>query len=344
LASSIDAPYGPVDPNDVCDLVKNGSPDLYNARPKRYITKDEAKYRGWPHFWEPYKYSPCKTGHNAARYVTNIAACVDCRRVKEGLLPIYPTQAQLEQMNRTGPGTAVAAPRDKSLPDDLETRFLAQYAQTKDFEKAAGAVQTEVAEFISRLSYKPIFRKAVHQLETDLEIKKTEPVTAPFAWDDEKRKVLIITYINTGEMTKALAAIKCSPYQFHKEVSDNPSFRSELEDAEPFVHQLYKWTTESLAVKGDARSLMRMAASLFPDQFGERLKLDMNVKAVRSPDAIQAEFTQILERLDRKNLLRITETVEGDFRDVTSAGTGPDSEVGGGGGPVGEHHDNSDLV
>lgn len=71
----------------VCDSVVDGRPDMYNSPAKRPVTVEEATKHGWPHWYDGV--SQCPQGHIAARYVTNPALCVDCKRVADGKPAIY---------------------------------------------------------------------------------------------------------------------------------------------------------------------------------------------------------------------------------------------------------------
>src|SRR5580692_6776335 len=69
-------------PETVAPL-RDGHPDLYNYVPTRFVSKDEAKARGWRLFWTG---EICVTGHRAARYISNPSVCTDCQRIERGKL------------------------------------------------------------------------------------------------------------------------------------------------------------------------------------------------------------------------------------------------------------------
>lgn len=55
-------------------------PDLASCYPSRIVTRDEARARGWPCYFEG---AVCSRNHLAPRFVAN-GGCVDCRREKAG--------------------------------------------------------------------------------------------------------------------------------------------------------------------------------------------------------------------------------------------------------------------
>jgi len=99
-----------IDPSTVAPL-RDDKPDLYSYQPTRFVSKDEAKARGWKHFWTG---ELCVTGHRAARYVANASMCVDCIRVGKGQLPVYgkgvPELEAARRRNYTQKNTVAAGP------------------------------------------------------------------------------------------------------------------------------------------------------------------------------------------------------------------------------------------
>src|ERR1700691_3501822 len=69
-------------------LTQRDNPDLYSDVPIRFVSKEEAKRRGWSWYWHGIR--ECRYGHAAARRTSNEQICSDCERVKNGKDPIYP--------------------------------------------------------------------------------------------------------------------------------------------------------------------------------------------------------------------------------------------------------------
>ena len=60
---------------------------MYNYVAKRIVERTEAEKMGWIHYFDGR--TSALNGHIAARYVSNNAICVDCKRLAEGKPAIY---------------------------------------------------------------------------------------------------------------------------------------------------------------------------------------------------------------------------------------------------------------
>lgn len=295
-------------PETVAPL-RDGKPDLFNYMPTRFVSKDEAKARGWTHFWTG---EICVTGHRAARYVSNSSECVDCHRIEQGKLPVYgkgvPELEAARKRNYTQKNTqTIVGP---PVPNAAEKLFLTKYAELKDFSLAADACGRTEAEFLAILSWNTTFREAVNRLEESLGIARTQQVTEFFDWTEDKRRVFLITYANTADMKQALRSVGATNVQFHKELSDNSDFQKDFEDATQVARAVFDHAAGAAAVKGDARMLGRIAANFFPEKYGENLKMDLNVKQNLTLDQAHAQLATILSRFNRQGLLSAAESTD----------------------------------
>jgi hypothetical protein len=336
-----------IKPETVAPL-RDGKPDLFNYRPTRFVSKDEAKARGWTHFWTG---EICVTGHRAARYVSNASECTDCHRIEQGKLPVYgkgvPELEEARRRNYTQKNTqTIVGP---PVPTIAEKRFLEQYATLKDFALAADAVGRNESEFLAILSWNKTFRDAVNLLEESLGITRTGNITEEFDWTDDKRRAFLITYANTADMKQALRAIGATNVQFHKELSDNADFQRGFDDATQVARAVFDHAAGAAAIKGDAKMLGRIAANFFPEKYGENLKVDLNVKQNLTLDQAHAQLTALVSRFDRQGLLPATAAaedavVEAEYRVVEPAGDDEaDSDLEPAGADPGSDP-NSDLV
>jgi hypothetical protein len=100
----------------VTDGIVDNRPDMYNYVAKRIVEKDEAGKMGWTHYYDGH--SMCVNGHVAARYVSNTAICVDCKRLGEGKPAIYTPGASAESLI--------------GLPDHVNPIAQAKFAWTAD--------------------------------------------------------------------------------------------------------------------------------------------------------------------------------------------------------------------
>jgi hypothetical protein len=311
-----------INPETVAPL-RDGRPDMYNHQPTRFVSKDEAKARGWKHFWTG---EICVTGHRAARYVRNGSICVDCHRIEQGHLPVYgkgvPELEAARKRNYTQKNTSPAGP---AQPNAAEKLFLMKYAELKDFTLAAEACGRSEAEFLAILSWNTTFRDAVNRLEESIGIARTQQISEDFDWTDDKRRSFLITYANTADMKQSLRSVGATNVQFHKELSTNGEFQRDFDDAAQIARSVFDHAASAAATKGDARMLGRIAANFFPEKFGENLKVDLNVKQNLTLDQAHAQLTALVSRFDRQGLLPAAATaedavVEAEYRVVESAG------------------------
>jgi|SRR3984885_11248858 len=288
-----------IKPETVAPL-RDGRPDMYNHQPTRFISRDEARARGWKHFWTG---EICVTGHRAARYVANGSICVDCQRVERGQIPVYGKGVpELEAARRRSYTQKNTAPV-QAQPSNAEKLFLTKYAEQKDFALAADACGRSESEFLAILSWNEMFRTAVNRLEESLGITRTQKVSAEFDWTEDKIDSFLITYANTADMTKSLRSIGATNVQLHKELSENGDFQRRFEDASQIARSVFDHAASAAATKGDARMLGRIAANFFPEKFGENLKVDLNVKQNLTLDQAHAQLTSLVSRFDRQGLL-----------------------------------------
>jgi hypothetical protein len=336
-----------LDPSTIAPLL-DGRPDFYNHQPTRFVSKDEALGRGWKHFWTG---ELCVTGHRAARYISNTSVCTDCKRIEQGKLPVYgkgvPELEAARKRNYTQKNTVAisAAP----VPNSAEKNFLGKYAELKDFAMAAEACGRTEPEFLAILSWNATFRDAVNRLEESIGVARTLKVTEYFDWDEDKRRSFLLTYANTADMKQALRSIGATNVQFHRELTDNEDFHRQFDEAAEISKSVFDHAASASAIKGDSRMLGRVAANLFPEKYGESLKMDLNVKQNLSLDQAHAALTALVSRFDRQGLLSAPERQDEPFieADYTVDGPAPSDADDQDNGAEGEDpgpDPNSDLV
>ena len=312
-----------VDPATIAPL-RDDKPDMYNYVPTRFVTKDEAKARGWKHFWVG---ELCVTGHRAARYTGSPSTCVDCIRIEKGILPVYgkgvPQLEEARRRNYTQKHTKNLV-QGAPIPSLAEKRFLEKYAELKDFALAADALGRNESEYLALLSWNKTFRDAVNLLEESIGVTRTQSVTDEFDWTEDKRRVFLITYANTADMKQSLRSVGATNIQFHKELNDNADFQRKFDDATQVSKAVFDHAASAAATKGDARMLGRIAANLFPEKYGENMKVDLNVKQNLSLDQAHAQLTSLLSRFDQQGLLSAPRAdedsaTETEYRDIEPA-------------------------
>ncbi|MGP6156247.1 MAG: hypothetical protein ACLPYS_01700 [Vulcanimicrobiaceae bacterium] len=349
---SDDKKWPKIRPETVAPL-RDGRPDLFNNQPTRFVSLEEAKARGWKHFWTG---EPCINGHRAARYASNPSHCVDCTRIDQGRLPVYGKGVpELDTPRGAGgfarPYTrrAGAAAPTAAQPSSSERLFLTKYAELKDFTLAAEACGRTEAEFLAILSWNETFRDAVNRLEESLGVARTQEISEFFDWDDTKRKSFLFTLANTADMKQALRSVGVTNVQFHRELADNADFQSKFDEATQMSRAVFDHAAGAAAIKGDAKMLGRIAANFFPEKYGESLKMDLNVKQNLTLDQAHAQLTALIQGFDRQGLLTAPSEAEGAVIDAEYAVVEPQADAPGDPAPESESADegtdpNSDLV
>lgn len=282
----------------IAPLNREGHPDLYNFMPTRLVPLDEATARGWPQFFDG---RTCRYNHTAPRYVVNPKICVDCRRIKNGKAPIggrnggqseYKSQPYKQRDLKAGDGQLV--PVKPPEPDRLEKLFLEKYAAVKNLEQAAQLAGTTAASIHARLSISAVFKAATNDLESRLGIRQTVPETGPFEWDEDKRARLITVYVDTGDIALARDAIFVTPSEYYRELDRNSAFSARLADAEPLAMNSLEERAIQQALAGNDKLLMKTLAAKKPDQYRDRLGVDMNVTSKLTDAQIDARLLQVI--------------------------------------------------
>ncbi len=297
-----------VDPKEIAPLNKEGQPDLMNYMPTRFVPLDEAKQRGWSHFYEG---APCRYGHRAPRYVSNPRMCVDCFRISRGktVLTASPVSSDVEykkprdytqrkQALAALPATSATpplAPVGPLEPDRLEKRFLADYADVRDLDAAAQRSGMTAAQIIARMSWSKVFAEAVAALEERLSLNHIDVPSGPFEWTDEKRQRLIEIYVDTGDIATARDSIRVTPSEYFRELERNPAFSAMYAEAEPLAINALEERAQQLALAGNDKLLQKVLAAKKPE-YRERVQMDMSVTEKLTDEQLNAQLSRLVGR------------------------------------------------
>lgn len=266
---------------EICPLNQQGLPDMYRHVPKRFVPVAEATARG---FSMAYDGRTCRYGHQSAFWVSNENRCVECERKKKGLPPIYPTskaqtfyaEPRTPRKDATTPIVIQAPSIKQPEPDRNDKAFLTALAELRDFNAAAIAAGSTRALIESRISCNKLFADAVSDMCDRNMIQRPPPRRKKFEWDDEKRELLVTTYIDTGELESARAAVGCSPSQFYAEVDSNHAFRTALDEAAPRAARVLEDVGIRLSKAGNDKLLTATLKAKLPNEYGDRIKLDIH--------------------------------------------------------------------
>lgn len=350
------AKWPDIDPATVAP-VRDGRPDMANYMPTRFVTLEESRARGWKHYFIG---ETCLHGHIAPRYTSTPGQCVDCEHVKKGRKPIggkgVPRAARAGKRSTRIPDAdapprqlaplvgsrSVSAEREPTL---LEKQFLQFYAQKRNFAEAAQALGKSPAEFQARLSYSSPFREAVRFLEDQYGLGHTSLLTDDFEWTDDKRKVLLRVYVNTGDLAEAIRVTGCNNWDYEEELRANPEFAAALELAEDPAKRALAREAVSRGLRGNDRLLQSVLEANLPE-YSKRLDINFNVKQLTDEQLDQRLF-QLLERANVVGLITGPDepgAIEGEASEAYTPGK---DEVGGDAGEAGAPPDtesNCDLL
>jgi hypothetical protein len=283
--------------------VKDGKPDTYNYLPTRFISEAEAKFRHWKHF---YVGDVCEHGHKAPRYISNPRQCVDCHRLRERR-PTIGGKGNAEYTSKITPYSERKSKREAGIivpvqprplePDAREKRFLVEYARLRDFNVAANFMGVDPAIFRAALSYSKVFLDAVNSLEDQLGLSRSFSVNEEFEWDDDKRRILVQMYVNTGDLGLARDAIQVSNSAYQAELQENADFAQQMDEAEPLAARVMEEVAVRRARNGDGKLLERWLTANMADKYGQKLKVDMNVTEKMTDAQVNARLLGGLHQL-----------------------------------------------
>jgi hypothetical protein len=335
--------FPPIDPLTIAPLTSDGWPDLYNNMPSRFVSRAEAKARGWPTFFDG---SACRYGHRAPRYMSNPRLCIGCHRLSKGKpligstdggTPEYkPRTYKQRAVPAAAPAAAVAvAPLE---PDRLEKRFLEAYASYRDVDLAAKHASMTGAQVEARMSYSAVFKAAVNALEDRLGIKHTNPAPAVFIWTAELRARFIQVYVDTGDIASARDAIRVTPSECFAEIDRNADFAESIRAAEPLAVQALEEKAVQLALAGNDKLLQKVLSVKKPE-YRDRLNLDVNTTEKLSDSQLDTRLARLVAKFRGR-----IDAIDAEFRVIESPREIATLEDLGGDGARRETESNSDLL
>jgi hypothetical protein len=182
-------------------------------------------------------------------------------------------------------------------PDAREKRFLVKYAELRDFDAAARAINAEPALFQAILSYSKVFLDAVNALEDQWGLSRTLKMDDEFEWTEDRRNVFLRVYIDTGDLGLARDAIQVSNSHYQREVQENQEFARRVEAAEPLANRILDEHAVRKAKQGDSRLLDRVLTAKLPNEYGAKIKVDMSVTEKLSDEQINIRILRLAQQL-----------------------------------------------
>jgi hypothetical protein len=168
-----------------------------------------------------------------------------------------------------------------------------------------------------------------------------------FEWTTENENQFLSALTNSGDVTRALAAIQAQPEHFFDHRDDNPVFRSRYEVImNGRVKELREWKTANAALEGNDRLAGAMFAPI-------RSKDDLGGRGARTPEMIRARNAALVSRHIGPDRCSVGNRAGVEAKDTPVLVKGPDDASGGDGGVAGsagrggaapEDDPNRDLV
>jgi hypothetical protein len=292
--------YAPMSPAQIREelgltVSQRGQPAFDQAVPKRHVSRQESKARGWSWYWDG---SACRYSHQAARRTSNPGICSDCSRVSIGEPPVYGySKAQTFYAERKPKdpvtGSPAAAAARAALPEltKAQLKFLELYHDTGSLAEAARGVGMTVARVESERLGVSAFDVAC----TKAGVPRHVPQAPAFSWGDAARELLVETYINTGSLSLARDAVKCTPAQYFAELETNGDFRESIERAKPFADQSVYDSLLRSALGGQQQALAKWLE--LQQAEAERTRGPV------SPEQLDGELEAALKKLDQRGVL-----------------------------------------
>jgi hypothetical protein len=296
--------YPPMTPTEAAlelgvPLSQKLKPDFSRAVPKRHVSEEEAKARGWS--WKYTGSDVCRYGHNAARRTSNTMICSDCERVKDNLEPIYgrsKTQKYYETPRRkpTDPSAPIVIQAPASAPAQVEPtkkeqEFLAALASTGDIGKAAEQTGFSRGQINAREAVNETFQKALAKLTDKLGIATRAPDAKSFPWTAEIEKQFAAHFVDCGLLEQVRQEMGVSASAYQERLQSSSKFAALIEDAIPMA----RLTLRDRATQAASVGKIDLLKFLEKDA-------DENSVGNMSPEQQDAELTRLIEQLDKTNV------------------------------------------
>jgi hypothetical protein len=133
----------------VTDGIVDQKPDMYNYVAKRVVEREEAERMGWNHYFDGK--TVCLNGHVAARYVSNNALCVDCKRLAAGKPAIYAKHEFSDDLTSPSVLMDPVASSNFDWTDDKKSQFLNSWINTTSIPAALKVVKAQFTHLIDLL-------------------------------------------------------------------------------------------------------------------------------------------------------------------------------------------------
>jgi hypothetical protein len=290
---------------------QRGQPNLRDFVPKRLVTLEEAKTKGWSWHFEG---NPCRYSHIAARRTSNPSICSDCDRLratppqepiygKSKAQAFYPESRIKGNKDLTSPTSVAAAPAAPLELPKKDQEFLAELDSLRDFDAAAAAVGTKRGLIEARVSSNEMFRKAIEDLCQRRGIAWSRaPDAEEFVWTAAIERALVRRWIDLGILAAARDELKipASAYQDHMQRSTE--FFALIEEARPRAKESLRERAVQDASRGNDRLAKLLEddpeVGIFTDHMGRKVSRLNGTTAREALEKILDEARKALAKRD----------------------------------------------
>lgn len=170
-----------------CEATKDGKPDLYNGVAKRVIEMEESQRMGWPHYYDGK--TACPHGHVAARYVSSPSICVDCRRIGDGKLAIYPQTQYVDDLTGTPIYVDPRANVDFQWTPALREQFLTSWINTTSILTALNVIKAQPTHLLALLERDADFKAEYEAAEQKVTLVQQWTLEGEAAGGSDRLKI-----------------------------------------------------------------------------------------------------------------------------------------------------------
>lgn len=250
----------------------------------------EARKLGLQYYWTG---KPCIRGHHSKRR-TRGNICTACGFL--GSSPIS-TRSKKDEVARQH--------LQYNIHPTQKDKFLARYAETKNLELSAKAINLTPVELNVQIARSPTFAMQIYALEKRMksgDLKKEETYTpSSLKWTPEKHALFIRAYVDTGDIAAARDSVGASASNYFDELENNPEFASMVKEAHPKASQALEEKAINLALKGNDKLLTLVLKAKLPE-YKDKLQIDQ----------VSTTFVKVSD----EQLVRKVENLYTKYRDV----------------------------
>lgn len=257
------------------------------------MSHKEAKAAGLRFFWTG---NSCVHGHNSKKLTVN-GGCAACQW-------LYAKERKRRKATeiRDKKQDEQAQKADQTLGFRKRQKALEVYAKTSSLEQAANAIDLSLAQLNVHIAKSASLASSFYALEKRLKVLEEQrpktTVKGKFKWNEEKRDLLIRTYVDTGDIAQARDACGCTPSQYNDELEANPDFADRVDIAKPKAIQALEERAIQMALRGNDKILTLVLKAKLPE-YKDKIQIDQTTTVKLSDEQLNGRIASLLQRYAR---------------------------------------------